>query len=133
MVAALYLSPNQSKKFKLGNFTFGWIAIERMFDREAKLGQRRRVPGLKESHVNRDIWTRLNVKPAKIMQVCLLFSCINTQALLYLLPKQRYVLAELSEYLEGTPDKSTQLTLQYLQALNDLFEDGILSHHINGF
>lgn len=28
-----------------------------------------RVPGLKESHIIRDSWTRLNVKPAKIMQV----------------------------------------------------------------
>ena len=30
------------------------------------------VPGLKESYVNWDPWTRLNVKPAKIMlvQIC---------------------------------------------------------------
>ncbi len=28
-----------------------------------------RVPGLRENHVYRDPWTRLNVKPAKVMQV----------------------------------------------------------------
>ena len=33
-------------------------------------GISRRVPGLKYSHVVRDSWTRLNVLPAKIMQVC---------------------------------------------------------------
>lgn len=34
-----------------------------------------RVPGLKESYIYRDSWTRLNVKPAKIMQVCQCLSC----------------------------------------------------------
>ena len=72
MVAALYSSPDRSKKFKLDGYTFGWTAIQ-MFDREverARIGTIRRVPGLKESYVKRDIWTRLNVKPGKIMQVC---------------------------------------------------------------
>ena len=35
----------------------------------AKRGLSRRVPGLKYSHVVRDSWIRLNVLPAKIMQV----------------------------------------------------------------
>ena len=72
MIAALYSSPDRSKKFVLERFTFGWTAIEHMFTREverAKNGIRRKIPGLKESYVKRDIWTRLNVKPAKIMQV----------------------------------------------------------------
>ena len=72
MISALYSSPDRSKKFTLDRFSFGWTAIDHMFIREverAKDGHRRRVPGLKESYVKRDIWTRLNVKPAKIMQV----------------------------------------------------------------
>ena len=40
----------------------------------AKLGVGRRVPGLKYAHIVQDSWTRLNVLPAKIMQV----SCDNT-------------------------------------------------------
>ena len=43
-----------------------------MFGREthrARAGVSRRVHRLWESYVYRDIWTRLNVKPAKIMQV----------------------------------------------------------------
>ena len=50
----------------------GWSAIQEMFGREthrARAGMPRRVPGLRESYVYRDIWTRLNIKPAKIMQV----------------------------------------------------------------
>ena len=34
-----------------------------------KMNELVRVPGLKENYVFRDSWTRLNVKPAKIMQV----------------------------------------------------------------
>ena len=59
--------------FSYEGVTFGWSAIEDMFKREvrrARDGIPRRVPGLRESYVYRDIWTRLNVKPAKIMQVC---------------------------------------------------------------
>ena len=37
----------------------------------AENGLSRKVPGLKKyAHVYRDNWTRLNVRPAKIMQVC---------------------------------------------------------------
>ena len=34
------------------------------------------VPGLKFAFVYRDNWTRLNIRPAKIMQVPSLFNCI---------------------------------------------------------
>ena len=37
---------------------------------KAENGLSRKVPGLKYAHVYRDNWTRLNVRPAKIMQVC---------------------------------------------------------------
>ena len=34
-----------------------------------KTGHARMVPKLRESHIVRDSWTKLNVAPAKIMQV----------------------------------------------------------------
>ena len=61
MIAALYASRS-----------IGWRAIEDMPKREVermKNNELVRVPGLKENYVYRDSWTRLNVKPAKIMQV----------------------------------------------------------------
>ena len=74
MVSALYSSKQErtTKNFVCNGVTFGWSTVEEMFEREmqrAQSGSLKRVPGLKESYVYRDIWTRLNVKPAKIMQV----------------------------------------------------------------
>lgn len=77
MIAALYNSRADGSKpnrFRQGNdaIPFGWEAIEGMLKREVQRiqsGKLVRVPGLKESFVHRDTWTRLNVKPAKIMQV----------------------------------------------------------------
>ena len=73
MVSALYSSKQgRTKNFVYNGVKFGWSTIEEMFEREmqrAQSGSLKRVPGLKESYVHRDIWTRLNVKPAKIMQV----------------------------------------------------------------
>lgn len=73
MVSALYSSrEGKSKCFYLEGVRFGWSTIVDMFTREAnraRSGVPRRVPGLRESYVYRDVWTRLNVKPAKIMQV----------------------------------------------------------------
>ena len=75
MIAALHHSRgNSSNCFTHGNIQFGWETIEKMLTRELgriKTNQLPRVPGLKESYVHRDPWTRLNVKPAKIMQVCM--------------------------------------------------------------
>ena len=50
----------------------GFITIEAVYrsDLTRAQGISRRVPGLKYSHVVRNSWTRLNVLPAKIMQVC---------------------------------------------------------------
>ena len=76
MIAALYLSRTQggnSNLFVHNDVNFGWEAIEGMLGREVtriKDNKLPRVPGLKESYVYRDAWTRLNVMPAKIMQVC---------------------------------------------------------------
>lgn len=51
-----------------------------MYKREvsrAKQQQTCMVPRLKEIHILRDSWTKLNVSPAKIMQVCLIVLFIN--------------------------------------------------------
>ena len=73
MVAALYSSRDGGKKcFFWGGSQFGWKAVQAVYNDEmerAKQNVMRRVPGLKRSHVYRDVWTRLNVAPAKIMQV----------------------------------------------------------------
>ena len=61
----------RTKRFTYDGVEFGWDCIE-MFARDfqrPKAGLPRRVPDLHESYVYRDIWTCLNVKPAKIMQV----------------------------------------------------------------
>ncbi len=80
MVAALYASRESggTNKFERQSVQFGWKAIEDMLRREVgrmRQSELPRVPGLKESYVYRDPWTRLNVKPAKIMQVS---SCMFT-------------------------------------------------------
>ena len=52
--------------------TFGWKAILDLYFRECQRrdkGHARMVPKLCESYVLRDAWTKLNVLPAKIMQV----------------------------------------------------------------
>ena len=73
MIAALYSSrTGGTKEFKRKGSTFGWFSIESVYRSDlyrAKNGISRRVPGLKYSHIVRDSWTRLNVLPAKIMQV----------------------------------------------------------------
>ena len=54
------------------NHHFGWKTFERVFAEEmerADNGINRKVSGLKYAFVYRDNWTRLNVRPAKIMQV----------------------------------------------------------------
>lgn len=51
---------------------FGWKAIIAMWEREctrAEHGIMRKVPKLLPSFIERDAWTKLNVAPAKIMQV----------------------------------------------------------------
>ncbi len=82
MIAALYSSRVDSgtKDFSKGRISFGWSTIEAVYKSDlyrAKHGISRRVPGLKYAYVVRDSWTRLNVLPAKIMQVSSLFLCFN--------------------------------------------------------
>ena len=62
--------------------TFGWKAILDLYFRECQRrdqGHARMIPKLREVHVLRDAWTKLNVLPAKIMQVgfhCILYTCV---------------------------------------------------------
>lgn len=72
MISQLHQSrQGGSKNFYNGDINFGWKAIEDLFSREIqrmKEGNRVWVPGLKSNFIYRDSWTRLNVRPAKIMQ-----------------------------------------------------------------
>lgn len=61
-----------TRDFVKGGHSFGWKVVEDMYKREVKRmssGQVARVPKLKESHIVRDSWTRLNVLPSKVLQV----------------------------------------------------------------
>ena len=73
MIASLYSSrPGGSKSFEINGTKFGWETIETVFEDEihrADLEISHKVPRLKYAFVHRDNWTRLNVRPAKIMQV----------------------------------------------------------------
>lgn len=73
MVNALFSSKeNGTKSFELDGVHFGWKSISAMYERECSRVRNestRMVPKLKEIHIIRDAWTKLNVTPAKIMQV----------------------------------------------------------------
>ena len=73
MINALFSSrPEGTKSFQLAGIQFGWQTIIDMYNRECNRkarGNARMVPRLREIHVVRDSWTKLNVSPAKIMQV----------------------------------------------------------------
>ena len=85
MVAQLFQSrPSGARSFEVKGVSFGWKVIEKMYARELqrmKANTLVRVPGLKESHIIRDAWTRLNVKPAKIMQVQFAISDLQSAAI----------------------------------------------------
>jgi len=73
----------------------------------------------------RDAWTKLNVSPAKIMQV-------HTKHFTHILYFQEQVLGDLYWYIHQDPPPTdaamTQETLDYLQACSRIFESGFLSH-----
>ena len=79
MINALFSSKDKgTKQFQCGKSSviFGWISIADLYKRElgrVSNGQARMVPRLKEAHCLRDSWTKLNVLPAKIMQVMVLY------------------------------------------------------------
>ena len=143
MIAALYSSrDNGTKHFKRKGVYLGWDTIVRVYNGDlfrAKQGVSRRVPGLKYSHIVRDSWTRLNVLPAKIMQVnCSTFPSFlrHVKLIIMLLYhiiciQQPYMLAaikEMAKYKDEVTRSSHLETAEYLEACNKLFENGILSH-----
>ena len=75
MINALFSSKSDGTMlFRHGKdkSSFGWATIVDMYTREvdrARQQQTHMVPRLKEVHVLRDAWAKLNVSPAKIMQV----------------------------------------------------------------
>ena len=73
MINALHSSRNGgTKNFMFNGNYFGWKTIINMYERECNRvsnGIARMVPKLRETHIIRDSWTKLNVSPAKIMQV----------------------------------------------------------------
>ena len=83
MINALFSSRSGGTKlFQHSHETsaFGWDAIIEMYKREvsrAKQQQTCMVPCLKEIHILQDSWTKLNISPAKIMQVCSIVLFIN--------------------------------------------------------
>ena len=57
-----------------------------MYSRECQRqekGQTRMIPKLREAYILRDSWTKLNVAPGKIMQVCVCV-CVCLVACVYL-------------------------------------------------
>lgn len=85
------------------------------------------VPQLKANYMFRDSWTRLNVTPARIMQVCvcthIIFICPCTfHAHTY--TQQEKVIAEVKSHSNGSCDSQT---VHFLEALNLIFESGLLS------
>jgi hypothetical protein len=95
---------------------FGWeelVLLKKREDARAAQNIPRRVPGLTQSYIDRDAWTRLNVAPAKIMQ-------------------QIPVLREQHDHLStGAPGtEKTAEVHAYLSALHSLFETGLLSKEI---
>lgn len=104
-----------------------------MFDRECQRirnGNARMVPKLREAHIIRDSWIKLNVAPAKIMQV----RCFHVCEIIHLEhPQQEQVLSELFQYVKQQPlpvdAAQVECTLKYLEACSKIFENGLLSHN----
>ena len=73
MINALFSSrAGGTKSFVLDGVLFGWDTIVSMYKRECDRvsnGLTRIIPKMKEVFIICDAWTKLNVMPAKIMQV----------------------------------------------------------------
>ena len=79
MINALYSSQRGgTKSFEMDGSNFRWKVIIDMYKHEIErrnLGAARMVPRLRESYVLHDAWTKLNVAPAKVMQVRFIILC----------------------------------------------------------
>ena len=95
-----------TKWFKRGAqlSTFGWDTIISMYQREVSRARQqltRMVPRLKEVHCVRDAWMKLNVSPAKIMQVQWLY--------FIKLDYNVYILYSKNKYLVSYTNTSTKI------------------------
>ena len=134
MINALHSSQvGGTKNFTLDGQNFGWQAIIDMFDRECQRvrdSNARMIPKLREAHIIRDSWIKLNVTPAKIMQVRIMPT--HKDVVQEGFVQQEQVLGELFHYVnQQTPPPDAlqvQCTLKYLQACSKIFENGLLSH-----
>ena len=117
MISQLYASrPRGTKSFEKENIQFGWTAVQSVYQwnlEQAQLGNALPVPGLKLAYIVRDSWTRLNVRPAKIMQQQPMIAALK-------------ILADRTN--NSLAKSSIVLTANFLEACNNLFEAGILSH-----
>ena len=79
MINALFSScAGGTKRFQYEGIAFRWKAIENLYARECSrriTGHARMVPKLRDAHIIRDCWTKLNVHPAKFN--VLLYSYTN--------------------------------------------------------
>ena len=116
MISALHSSyPQRAKLFERSGVKFGWEDIELLKQREDERsfsGQMRFVSGLLSSYIERDSWTKLNVKPSKIFQ-------------------QDAVLSELFSHANSVNQGncSAMQVYKYLLAVNKIFERGLLSKY----
>ena len=128
MVNALFSSKALgTKQFILDGVSFGWGPIISMYERECKrvsYGLTRMVPGLKEVHVIRDSWTKLNVTPAKIMQVC---SYIIQHNIIMVLTYSKSTYCQ-SYIITLMKTHKLMQTEKPWRICNKLFERGFLSH-----
>lgn len=111
MVNALHSSKSDGTRTFWNQTSFGWCEVAAVYDREV---ERRKdptkitmVPGLLKSHVIRDSWTKLSVAPALI------------------LVRENFI-SEMKAC--GLSTGSTTACVGYLEALNRLFVNEILSH-----
>ena len=118
IVSQLYASrQNGTKAFEKDGIQFGWQAIKDVYQNDldnARQGRMALVPGLKLSYVYRDSWTRLNVKPSKIMTQRPMIAALR-------------ILADREQNADAKA--SIQMTANYLETCYKVFEAGILSSY----
>lgn len=117
LINSLYSSyPSRTKCFQRNGVGFGWQNLIDMHQREIqrqKNGLLRYIPKMHASYITRDAWTKLNVKPAKIMQQPQLLSELYAHS------------HNSSEFLPSR--ESAYECYLYLRACSQLFENGFLS------
>ncbi len=118
MISQLYASRNSgTKAFEKDSIPFGWKPIQDLYREDlarAQQGNALRVPDLKLTYVIRDSWTRLNVKPAKVMQQRPLIATLQVMA---------------DEIQNQAARDSVNMTASFLESCNSIFENGLLSNY----